>query len=93
MNYREELQAAVEAVATNPKVTMGVSAATASLGVASAAEIISGVLSGLAILAGIIATTLLARVHWALYKNHVLQNKILRQQFIELGGNPDEIEP
>lgn len=92
MNLNEELRSAAESVASNPKVLGGVSAATASLGVASMTQMISGVLSLLAIVAGIIATGLLGRVHWALYKNHVLQNKILRKQAFDVGIDPDKDE-
>lgn len=92
MNFKDELQSAAEAVASNPKVLGGVAAATTSLGAASWTDVISGGLSMMAIIAGIIATTLLGRVHWAAYKNHILQNKIFRQQLIALGGDPDKDE-
>lgn len=89
MNFRDELIAAAEAVASNPKVTVGVSMATSSLGVASATELISGALSGAAILSGIVATVLLGRVHWTNQKNLAIQNQILRRQLQEMGGDPD----
>lgn len=92
MNYREELQIAVDAVVSSPKVLAGVSAATTTMGVASAAELIGGALSAVAILSGIIATALLGRVHWISYKNQVIQNKIFRHQLRELGGDPDSDE-
>ncbi len=92
MKLNDALHAVVQATAESPKLSAVVSTATASLGVASAMEVISGALSTLALLAGIVASTVLARVHWQLYKNHVLQNKIFRQQLKELGGDPDEDE-
>jgi hypothetical protein len=92
MNFRNELLSAAETVASNPKVSAGVSAVTTGLGVASATEWISGPLSSVAILAGIIATVMLARVHWETHKNQVLQNKILRKELIKLGGDPDADE-
>lgn len=90
MNFRDELQSAVAEMASNPKVLGGVSAATTSLGLASVTEVISGALSMLAITSGIIATILLGRVHWALYKNHMLQNKILRKQALDAGIDLDK---
>lgn len=90
MSLSDELQSAATEIASNPKILAGVSAATTSLGVASMTEVISGALSMLAIVAGIIATVLLGRVHWALYKNHMLQNKILRKQAIDAGIDPDK---
>lgn len=92
MNFRDELQAAAETVSANPKVLAGVSAATTSMGVASAADIMSGALATLAVLSGIVATILLGRVHWISYKNHVIQNKIFRQQLRDMGGDPDKDE-
>jgi hypothetical protein len=90
VNWKNELHNAVEAVIASPKLTAGVSAATTSLGLASAADYISGAMSFMAILAGIIATMLLGRVHFAKYKNEVVHNKILRRQLIALGGDPDK---
>jgi hypothetical protein len=89
MSFRNELHAAVAEIAGNPKVSAAVSTATAGLGMASAAELIGGVLSSVAIIVGIIATGALARVHVESHKNQVLHNKILRKQLIELGGDPD----
>ena len=88
MNYSDEFHVAVEAVASSPKLLAGVSAATTSLGVASFADLISGALSGLAILTGVIASMLLGRVHWISYKNQVLQNKILLRQLRDIEGEP-----
>ncbi len=90
MNFRDELQSAVETVIASPKVLAGVSAATTSMGVASAADIMSGTLAMLAVLSGIVATILLGRVHWISYKNQVIQNKIFRQQLRDMGGDPDK---
>ncbi len=92
MNYRDELMSAAEAMASNPKVLATVAGATSSLGVATWNELISGVLSGAAIMSGIIATILLGRVHWVSYKNQVIQNKIFRKQLRDLGGDPDSDE-
>lgn len=90
MSLRDELLDAAEALISSPKLMAGVSAATTSLGLASATELISGVMSSLAILAGIVATFLLGRVHFAKYKNEMVTNKILRRQLIALGGDPDK---
>lgn len=90
MNFKSEFNAVLEAVVNSPKMLGGVGAATTSLGVSSMVGVISGALSMLAIIAGIIATFLLGRVHWAAYKNHMIQNKIFRKQLIELGGDPDK---
>lgn len=90
MSLNEELRNAAAEIASSPKVLGGVSAATTSLGLASITDVITGSLAIVATSAGIIATFLLGRVHWAAYKNHMLQNKILRKQLIEVGGDPDE---
>lgn len=92
MNYKDELQTVAEAVASNPKVLGGVATATSSLGVASLTDVISGTMSMVGLFFGIIATLLLGRVHWANYKNLIIQNKILRKQYIAQGGDPDKDE-
>lgn len=90
MNLRDELVSAVSAIGSSPKVLGGVAATTTSLGVASMAEFIHGALSSCALLAGICATLLLGRVHWAVYKNRMLENKLLRKQLIDIGLDPDK---
>lgn len=90
MSLGEELQNIATQVVNSPKVFGGVSAATTSLGIASMTQLITGALGLVATAAGIIATVLLGRVHWAAYKNEMLQNKILRKQLIDAGGDPDK---
>lgn len=89
MNLTEELHAAVAEVANNPKMSAVVSTTTAWLGLASVADWISGALSSLAIIVGIIVTAMLGRVHFQTSKNLLLDNKIKRKQLIDLGGDPD----
>jgi len=90
MNWKTELQSAVAEAANSPKFSATVATTTTSLGMASIADLISGALAALAMVAGIIVTILLGRVHLASYNTHVLQNKILRQQLRDLGGDPDK---
>ncbi len=92
MKLSEELHAVLEAIASSAKLSVGISAVTASLGVASAADMISGALSSIAIVCGIVVTAMLGRVHWQAYENHLIQNKIFRRQLLELGGDPDKDE-
>ncbi len=92
MKFSDELSAVSEAIASSAKLSVGVSAATASLGIASAADFISGPLSSIAMGMGIIATVLVIRIHLQVHKNHVVQNKIYRRQLISMGGDPDADE-
>lgn len=85
MNFLDGLQSTLHEVASNPKVATAVSVTTATLGAASFADLIQGFLSCVAIAAGVIATILLARVHWVTGKNRDLENKILRKQAENLG--------
>lgn len=85
MRYPEELQLAVNEVASNPKISATVSVATASLGTAWFADLIQGTFSIAAIISGVIATVFLIRVHWITFKNRSLENKILRKQALDLG--------
>lgn len=85
MNYANEFQSALDQVIQSPKTLATISVATASMGAASFTDVARGALSLLAILAGVIATLLLCRVHWAKYKNERLQNRILRQQLLDMG--------
>lgn len=85
MNYLNELQSVAQDVVGSPKVLATVAGATASLGMVGLSDLMRGALSASAILAGIIATILLGRVHWAKYKNERLKNRILRRQLSELG--------
>jgi hypothetical protein len=90
MNWQRELQSAVSEAASNPKLTGAISTATASLGVASFTDLITGALAVLATVAGTVVTILLGRVHLASYRTQQLQNKLLRQQLISMGGDPDK---
>lgn len=85
MKFQDELQAAMETVASNPKLSATVSVSTASLGTAWFADLIQGTFSIIAIISGVIATIFLIRVHWMTYKNRTLENKILRKQALDLG--------
>jgi hypothetical protein len=92
MNYGEELQtgaqALVETVVTSPRLLGGAIAGTTSLSIANALEMFQGTLSACGIVTGMIATVLLARVHWIKYKNEVVQNKILTAQLASMGAEP-----
>ncbi len=92
MSLQDELKNAVIDAANNPKVAATVTTATTSLGVASITDLISGALAVLAMVAGLIVTILLGRVHWASYRTQQLHNMILRRQLRELGGDPDKDE-
>lgn len=85
MSYENELQSTVEQIAQSPKTLATVSATTATLGAAGMTSALQGWLSIFAILAGVIATALLCRVHWAKYQNERLQNRILKQQLLDMG--------
>lgn len=85
MNLRSELQSAVQEAASNPKVASTVQVATATLGAASFADLIQGFLSVLAIISGVIATLLLARVHWMTGRQRDLEYQILKKQARDLG--------
>jgi FlaG/FlaF family flagellin (archaellin) len=58
--------------------------------VASFTDLITGALAVLATVAGTVVTILLGRVHLASYRTQQLQNKLLRQQLISMGGDPDK---
>ena len=88
MNWSEELKTAGEAVVNSPRVIGAVGGATASLGVANLTQIFQGALSTIAIIAGILATLLLSRKHWADYKNSIIQGKILTAQLEAMGVDP-----
>lgn len=88
-NWLNELQSVSEQILQSPKTTAAVSVTTASLGLAGIADLANGVMYAGATLAGIISTLLLGRVHWAKYKNEVLQNRILRKQLEDLGEKVD----
>lgn len=90
MKWSDALQIVVEGIAASPKLSAGVSLTTASLGVASATEVFSGLLSSLAIVGGLVVTFLLGRVHWETHKNLKLQHKMLRHQLEAAGLDPDE---
>ena len=92
MNFYSELQSSAQTGASNPKVFAAVSGATAALGGATITDLITSALSYGAMLSGIIATILLGRVHWASYKNHMLQTKILKKQLRDLNIDPDSEE-
>jgi hypothetical protein len=92
MSLPDELKSAVLSAANNPKVAASVTTATTSLGFASITDLISGALALAAMIAGLIVTVLLGRVHWASYKTQSLHNMILRRQLRELGGDPDRDE-
>lgn len=85
MKFQSELQSAVQQLAESPKVTGIVAAATTSVGLASYTDLIRGALSVVAVLAGIFATAILARVNWIKYRNEELKNRILTKQATELG--------
>lgn len=85
MNLRTELQSAVQEAASNPKVSSAIQVATATLGAASFAELIQGFLSVVAIISGVIATLLLARVHWMTGRQRDLEYQILKKQARDLG--------
>ena len=85
MNLRSEFQSAVQEAASNPKVASTVQVATATLWAASFADLIQGVLSVLAIISGVIATLLLARVHWMTGRQRDLEYQILKKQARDLG--------
>lgn len=92
MSLQDELKNAVLEAANNPKVAAAVTTATTSLGLASITDVINGALAFAAMVAGLIVTVLLGRVHWASYKTQQLHNMILRRQLRELGGDPDKDE-
>jgi hypothetical protein len=92
MNLSEELNDAVQAAASNPKVLAAVSGTTTALGAASITEVVGGLLSYSAMCAGIVATILLGRVHWATYKRQILEAKLLKKQLHDLGVDPDADE-
>ncbi len=89
MSFQNELSEAVQSAASNPKVMTVVSGATTALGAAGITDMLRGPLFLVATCAGIAATALLGRVHWATYKNQILQTKILRRQLADLGVDPD----
>lgn len=90
MSLQDELKGAVLNAANNPKVAASITTATTSLGVASITDLINGALAVLAMVAGLVVTILLGRVHWASYNTQRLHNMILRRQLRELGGDPDK---
>lgn len=85
MRFHEELHGVLQQVAESPKATGIVAAATTSLGLASFTDILRGALSVAAVLAGLIATTILARVNWVKFRNEEIKNRILTKQAGELG--------
>ena len=88
MNWSEELKTAGEAAVSSPRLIAASAAATTSLGAANLAQIFQGALSTIAIIAGILATLLLSRKHWADYKNSIIQGKILTAQLEAMGVDP-----
>lgn len=85
MKFQDELMSVVEAIASSPKVAAIVQIGTVSMGTAWFAEMLQGTMSILAIGGGVVATLLLIRVHWMTGKKIALENRILRQQAINLG--------
>lgn len=85
MRYLSELQSVALQAIESPKATALVAGSTTAAGLASFADLIHGMFSTSAIIAGVIATALLARVHWKKYQNEVLKNRILRKQAESLG--------
>lgn len=71
------------------KVTGAVGGGTAGLGVAGMMGLIHGVLSIIAIGAGVAATILLARYHITNERTSRLKNKMLEKQLRDAGIDPD----
>lgn len=89
MNWLDELPLIAREAVASPKVLATVATTTATIGGASAAELIHGFFSGLAMVVGVVATILLSRNHFIDFRNKKLQNKILRKQVTDLGLDPD----
>jgi hypothetical protein len=92
MSLSNELHDAAQAAASSPKVLAAVSGTTTALGAAGLTDIVGGVLSYSAMCAGIVATILLGRVHWATYKRQILEAKLLKKQLYDLGVDPEADE-
>lgn len=85
MSLKNELKSMVQEAASNPKVASTVQVTTATLGAASFADLIQGVLSTMAIISGVIATLLLARVHWMTGRQRDLEYKMLKKKARDMG--------
>jgi len=68
MSANGSLANAISEAASNPKLAATVSTTTAAVGAMAAGDFIHGALVNLSMMAGIIVTLLLGRVHWAKYK-------------------------
>lgn len=89
MTWRDELQAIAGDLMTSPKTTAAAASVTASLGAATAMDIIRGAFALAAIAASVIATLALARFHIAGERNERLKNKLLKKQLSDLGIDPE----
>ncbi len=73
MNFLKETETwldGLQRLIESPKTTAATSAATATAGVAMAGQCVNTVAGWVAVVAGIVATMFLARVHW--FKGEVL---------------------
>lgn len=85
MKFLSELQATAQQLVENPKTTGVVATVTASLGMASFADVLKGAVGFAAVVAGLIATILLGRVHWINFENEKINNRMLRKQAADMG--------
>jgi len=80
----DSIRDAVIEAANSPKVAVAVSTATTAIGAAAAGELIHGILVNLSMMIGIIASSVLIKVHWTRYK-------ILKRQLDNLESLPEEV--
>ena len=85
MNYHNDFHATVEAIASNPKITVAASSLSTSLAAAWLAGALQGTLALCSVAAGFVAMVLLARVHWATSKRIELEVLLLRKQVHDAG--------
>lgn len=81
---KDSIRDAVLEAVNSPKVAVAVSTATTAIGAAAAGELIHGILVNLSMLAGIIASSVLIKVHWTRYK-------ILKRQLDNLEAYKEEV--
>jgi hypothetical protein len=85
MKYLDELHVMVQEMADSQKATAIIAATTTSVGLFTAVDLLRGAASVAAVIIGMIATGILARLNWVRVRNEELNNAILRKQAADMG--------
>lgn len=85
INLRTVLHNIAERALESPKTTAAVSSFSTAAGLATMQQWVTGAVSTLAVMAGLVGALVLARLNFIRGENEKLRGRILREKAVELG--------